>query len=257
MKLVPTEPFGVSVEGIDLSVDLTSSFAEQLKRLLADHGVVALPHQHHLDDRGFVVFLKCLGQLTFTEGEAPVPGAPDLNVVTNVGRSRRPRSVFHTDTSYVKHTPAYTALRIVTVPEAGGDTLFTDQYKAWSTLPSRLQAQLADLKALHRVTGLKAYDLKEIETWHSLVRLHPLSGQPLLFLSTPERCVALSGYPHERGHRILKALYKHSIRENRILRHRWQAGDVVIWDNRCTMHRADHSNVVGDRTLHRGMVLAT
>ena len=85
----------------------------------------------------FLRFLRSFGETVFTVGETPVPGCPDLNVISNVGRTTPPRSTFHTDTSYVRNPPAYTALRAVDVPEQGGQTLFTNQYAAYETLPER------------------------------------------------------------------------------------------------------------------------
>ena len=72
-----------------------------------------------------------------------MPGLADLNVVSNVGRTTPPRSVFHVDTSYVARPPAYTALRAVRIPERGGETLFTDQYRAYETLPGDIRTHLA------------------------------------------------------------------------------------------------------------------
>ena len=89
-----------------------------------------------VDDAGFVAFLEQFGELMFTKGETPVAGFPDLNVISNVGRKTPPRSVFHVDTSYVRQPPAYTALRAVTIPAQGGETLFTNQYRAYETLPT-------------------------------------------------------------------------------------------------------------------------
>ena len=82
-----------------------------------------------------------------------------------------------------------------------------------------------------------------------------MTGEVALFLSTPERCTALSGVDDVTSARAIAALYRHSIRPANLYRHDWRAGDVVLWDGRVTMHRADHDGVAGDRVLHRGMVL--
>lgn len=254
MKTWPLQPFGVEAANMSLADALTEELAATVRGALAKHGVMVFRGQDGLTDDGFVGFLSALGPLTFTEGERAVDGAPSLNLVTNVGRTRPPRSVFHTDTSYVSRPPAYTSLRIVEVPESGGDTLFSDQYRAWASLPSALKARLAGRTVRHRVTGLAREGLSETETRHPLSRQHPISNRRALFLSTPERCTDLSDVPDAVSDRILKTLYRHSTRRGRLYRHRWRQGDVVVWDNRCTMHRADHSDVVGRRTLHRGMV---
>jgi len=246
-------PFGVEVMGLSL-VDVDRRRASNLQSALANHGVIVFRNQE-ITDIDFVNFLEQLGSLTFTQGEKPVEGQPALNVVTNVGRTQKPRSVFHTDTSYISRPPAYTALRTVIQPIAGGETLFCDQYRAYETLPARVKEQLAETKVLHAVTGLVLSDCYEKQAWHPLFQRHPRSDRVALFLSTPERCQELSGWDRVQGQRVIKLLYKHSIRPSRLYRHRWQRGDVLVWDNRCTMHRADHSQVIGNRVLHRGLVL--
>jgi taurine dioxygenase len=248
-------PFGIELSGINIA-SLSDQAIDQLKQQLAHHGFVVL-RQQSVDDADFVGFLKQLGPVTFTVGETPVTHQPLLNVVSNVGRTRSPRSVFHTDTSYWSQPPAFTALRAVTIPAVGGETLFSDQYRAYDTLPRSVKTDLADAKLLHVVSGLALAPGEESQSWHPLFRRHPISDRLALFLSTPERCQAIAGIEAAVGTRIIRLLYRHSIRPHRLYRHQWQPDDIVIWDNRCTMHRADHSQVVGDRVLHRGLVLAT
>jgi taurine dioxygenase len=233
---------------------LSPDQVEDLRARLAEHGVLVAPGQN-LDDHAFVGFLRRLGELTFTKGETPVEGAEDLNVVTNVGRSTPPRSVFHVDTSYVRHPPAYTALRAVTIPAQGGETLFTDQYRAYETLPAEVRERLAGRTLRHVVSGVEPEPGDETEAEHPVFLRHPLSGRTALYLSTPKRCVAVSGLDEADARETIAHLYAHSIREDNVRAHTWSAGDVVIWDNRCVLHRADHSAVAGDRVLHRGMVL--
>ncbi len=117
----------------------TDAEIEHLRHLLAEHGVVVIRGQA-IDDDEFAAFLRRFGQPVFTVGEVPVPDRPELNIVSNLGRRTPPRSVFHVDTSYVRRPPAYTALRAVQVPASGGDTLFTNQYRAYRTLSDDLHA---------------------------------------------------------------------------------------------------------------------
>ena len=93
------------------------------------------------------------------------------------------------------------------------------------------------------------------QSWHPLFLRHPLSGRLALFLSTPKRCQSISGVSPEEAPQIVRLLHQHSIRHYRLYHHRWQPDDIVVWGNHCTMHCADHSHVVGDRVLHRGLVL--
>ena len=245
-------PFGVEIARIQLS-NATDHDIADLKQLLAHNGVVIIRNQL-INDAEFVTFLKRLGSLMFTTGETPVPDQPWLNLVTNVGRDRAPRSVFHTDTSYLAQPPAYTSLKAISLPESGGETLFSNQYVAFDTLPIQVKKRLSDSIVLHVASGVTLDNDQESQAWHPLFQRHPISGKIALFLSTPERCQVIQGFNLEQSSRIIRLLYRHSIRTHRLYRHQWQSGDIVIWDDRCTMHRADHSEVIGDRILHRGLV---
>ncbi len=251
LHLDPLVSIGIELTGLDLNTIGDESIAE-LKYLLAHKGVVVVREQS-LSDTEFVGLLGRLGSLAFTAGEQPVAEQQWLNLVSNVGRKSPPRSVFHTDTSYIANPPAYTALKAVTLPQYGGETLFSNQYLAFDTLPISLKQRLAAATVLHVASGIEPAN-GETQFWHPLFRQHPISGKTALFLSTPERCQRISGLDLTQSQRAIRLLYQHSIRPHRLYRHHWQPGDIVIWDNRCTMHRADHSQVVGDRVLHRGLV---
>ena len=207
-----------------------------------------------IDDDSFVQFLRSFGELVFTTGETPVAGFPDLNVVSNVGRQTPPRSTFHVDTSYVRVPPAYTALRAIEVPERGGHTLFSNQYRAYDLLPDDLQRDLAERSIRHVVTGVELGDDDETSAVHPVVRRHPVTGRRGLYLSAPARCASVSGLPPEKGRALVGCLVEHCTQPDNVMRHAWAPGDVVMWDNRCVMHKADHTGVVGRRVLHRGMV---
>ncbi|MFM2305127.1 MAG: hypothetical protein RLZZ135_2540 [Cyanobacteriota bacterium] len=246
-------PFGMEANQIKIT-EINDKDLVFLKHIIANNGLLVFRKQA-VSDADFVAFLSRLGLMTFTVGEAPVLHQPELNVVSNIGRDRPPRSIFHTDTSYVARPPAFTALRALTIPASGGATLFSDQYHAYETLPTAVKEQLADARLLHVMSGLTLNEHQNNQSWHPLFLRHPLSDRLALFLSTPERCQAISGMAIDQAQRIVRLLYQHSIRHYRLYRHRWQLGDIAIWDNRCTMHRADHSQVIGDRVLHRGLVL--
>ena len=244
----------VGAEVTDLHVGhLSPDQIPALRGLLAEHGVVVLPGQD-VDDPAFLAFLRQFGELAFAKGETPVPGFPDLNVISNVGRPEPPRSTFHVDTSYLRRPPAYTALRAVTIPAQGGETLFTNQYRAFDTLPAQVVDRLRGKKITHVVTGLELSDEDETAADHPVFRRHPISGRTALYMSTPQRCSAISGMGSAEASEMVAYLFEHSTAPNNIYRHTWSSGDVVMWDNGCVLHRGDHSGVVGDRVMHRGMV---
>lgn len=247
-------PVGVRVTGLDLTepASLTDADVTRLVELLAAHGVVVLPDQP-VDDQAFEAFLRRFGDPVFTQGETPVPGHPNLNVITNEGRTTPPRSTFHVDTSYVAAPPAYTALRTVTVPQQGGQTLFSNQYRALETLPEELRADLGTREITHVVTGVELGPNDESSAVHPVVRRHPVSGRESLYLSTPARCAHVSGLDDAAAAELVGLLHEHSTTEDNTYRHAWTQGDVVMWDNGCVLHKADHSGVVGTRVMHRGM----
>ena len=252
MEHVAMEPIGAEVTGLGLS-ELDAGQVDELKALLADHGVLVFGGQD-VDDAAFVAFLERFGALTFTKGETAVAGFPDLNVVSNVGRTTPPRSTFHVDTSYVRHPPAYTALRAVEIPAVGGETLFTNQYRALETLPLEVSAKLQGRTIRHVMTGLDLDDEDETAAEHPILRPHPITGRTALYLSTPKRCAAVSGLAPAEAEELIALLFAHSTTEENTYRHAWSPGDVVMWDNACVLHRGDHAEVLGDRVMHRGMV---
>ncbi len=252
MNITVLDPVGAEVTDLDPGEPDPGTVAH-LRRLLAEHGVLIMPGQS-IDDDGFLGFLGAFGELAFTKGEVSAPGYPDLNVVSNVGRTTPPRSTFHVDTSYVRCPPAYTALRAVEIPAEGGETLFTNQYRAYETLPRDIHDALQGRTVTHVVTALPLSEDDETSAEHPVFRPHPLSGRTALYLSTPSRCAAIRGLSDAEAKETVAFLFEHSTREENILRHRWSPGDVVMWDNGCVLHRADHAHVVGDRVMHRGMV---
>jgi taurine dioxygenase len=255
MDVETLDPVGARVTGARLP-EIGPDEVETLRRLLADHGVLVLPGQDDVGDEDFVAFLRRFGPMAFTKGESSAPGFPDLNVVSNVGRTTPPRSTWHVDTSYVREPPAYTALRGVQIPAQGGETLFSNQHRAAETLDPDLRDALEDRSIKHVVTGVQLDDGDEAEAWHPILRPHPLTGRVGLYLTTPARCAAVTGMTDEEAGRTVERLFEHSTHPDNVLAHSWSPGDVVMWDNACVLHRADHSAVTGDRVMHRGMVAA-
>ncbi len=254
MKTDVLDPIGVTLTGGQVADEPTAQVS-MLRDLLAEHGVAVLPGQV-LDDATFLAFLRGFGDLAFTAGETPLDGFPDLNVISNVGRWRTdspPTSSFHVDTSYVSTPPAYTALRAVTVPAQGGATQFTNQYAAAATLPEDLRRRVEGRTITHVVTGV-ADAGGETAAEHLILRPHPVTGRESLYLTTPARCAAVSGLDQADADDLVARLFAHSTRPDNTYVHAWAPQDLVIWDNACVLHRADHAGVVGDRVMHRGMV---
>ena len=215
----------------------------------AQHGVVQIMSPPKTPD-AFLNFLASLGPLMFTEGEIPVTGHPLLNVVTNANRKTKPKSTFHSDTSYISSPPSNSALMAIEVPKAGGATLFSDQYAALDSLDHDLRTLLQGAEVLHTATGVQ----KVQSEWHPLVRYNPQSGRKALFLTSIARCKRLRLADGTDRTDLLQGLYDKSLTNTPHIKHDWSLGDVLLWDNRSTMHAADHSDVQGTRTLFRGLI---
>ena len=245
-------PLGAVVTGLRADA-LDELEVHQLRVLLAQRGVVVLPGQY-IDDGAFLRFLRSFGETVFTTGETPVPGFPG----PQPGQQRGPHPAAPLDVSH-RHQlrakpPAYTTLRAVEVPGRGGHTLFTDQYAAYETLPPDLRHRLDGRSITHVVTGLDLDAAQETQAVHPIFQVHPLSGRTALYLSAPQRCAAITGMSARQAAATVSWLFRHSTHDANVYRHAWSQGDVVMWDNRCVLHRADHAGVVGDRVMHRGMV---
>jgi taurine dioxygenase len=253
MRITILDPIGAEVSDFAVS-GVSGETVAQLSDLLAYQGVLVMRGQT-ADDQRFVEFLQSFGELAFTKGETPVPDHPDLNLVSNEGRVTPPRSTFHVDTSYIRRPPTYTALRAVKLPPQGGETLFTNQYRAYTTLPDDVRDALAGRTITHTATGVQLDGGDERSAEHPVFARHPITGRTALYISTPSRCTAISGMTDAAAKEMIAVLFTHSTRYDNVYRHSWTSGDIVMWDNRCVLHRADHARVVGDRVMHRGMVV--
>ncbi len=202
--------------------------------------------------------MATIGPLTFTPGEAPHPEHPHTFVVTNRGRTTRPRSVLHSDTSYVERPPSYTALAAVEIPEAGGATVFVDQFEALATAPASLRAALAGVEFLHVASRVPDPSAAGDGAWHPVLRRHPVTGRVALYVSARERLVAArrDGEPldEHQAMELIDAAHEQARVGAPVTRHVWRPGDLLLTDNRSALHAAVHDDVVGIRTLHRVMV---
>lgn len=253
MTVFPLEPCCCRISADGTRTLLSGGDLTPLRSALAHYGAAVLT-AGTVDDGAFVALLRRLGRLIFTAGETPVPGAPDLNVVTNAGRTTPPRSVFHTDSSYFARPPAFTALRPVRLPDRGGATAIADQATAFAGLPEAERRCLRRFRVRHTVTGVDPGPGEERSAVHPLVRRHPVGGRESLYLTTPARMELVAPVGDVPPTGLLDDLYAWATDEAYIYRHRWAPGDLLIWDNRLTLHRGEHAGVVGERRFHRGMV---
>ncbi len=214
-------------------------------------------------------------QITFTENFGPVEphplrtrdsvaGFPQVLILQNrPGQPGAPNDYWHSDISHAAAPPAATVLHALVIPEGHSDTMFCNMVRAYETLSLGLKGTINNLRALHsgRATykrSLGKNDARRIDPAevkppqvHPVVRTHPESGKRALFVS-PHFTIGLENMTAEESAPILSVLYEAAIRPENIYRHRWRPGDVVIWDNRSTMHYAvlDYTEDM-PRKMHR------
>jgi taurine dioxygenase len=232
---------GAELCGVDLSYDLDSATIEEIRSALLQHLVLIFRDQD-LSPAQQAAFARRFGVLqrhSHVRGLAEQPEIIEIRKepehVQNFG------GVWHSDNSYLPCPPLGAILHAIEIPDAGGDTVWADQYAAYSALPEEMKRQIASLVAVHSpapafgVMQRLDHDPDEIE--HPLVRTHPETNRKALFHSGP--CtIGLKDWPTADSTPLLKHLISHATQEQFTYRHRWRKGDVVFWDNRCTMHIA-------------------
>jgi taurine dioxygenase len=267
---------GAQVHGVDLRALDEETFAA-IHRAWLEHQVLLIRDQT-LADEDLVSFSRRFGDLD----EAPVQetgrrfveGMPEIYVVSNVVQDGAPigslgsgEAVWHTDMSYLADPPKASALYALEVPAEGGDTSFCSMYAAWEELPRSLQRRIEGLRVKHDGTyNSGGYVRQGVTptgdprtspgTLHSLVRVHPETGRRALYLGR-RRNAYIEGLSLDDSNALLDEIWASATRDPLTWRHRWKAGDLVLWDNRCTMHRRDAFDPAARRVMHRTQIRET
>ena len=181
------------------------------------------------------------------------------------GRVYIPGEGYHTDHSNDIEPPKATALYAVKLPKSGGDTQFVNMYEAYDALPEDIKNRIEGLQARHvyqskyseRKLPRIAEERRKIafeSVIHPIVRTHPGTGRKAIYIN-PIRIEAIIGMSEQEALVLLDELLEHATQEKFQYRHKWKAGDVVIWDNRCLMHKANGDYPVSEvRYLYRVML---
>ena len=243
---------GVSITGVSIP-ELNDSSVEAVRQLISKHCVAVFPNQH-IRPREQVAFLSRLGPVIVTPGVEPHPEFENVNVVANRGDPDKPFSGgFHTDTCFVENPPSFTSLSAIEVPEHGGDTIFCNQYLAYDALSDVMKRWLKGLRLKHVASGLDRPEAVPDPVWHPAVRTNPVTGRKALYVTYSSRCIEAEGMTKVEGETLIALLYQNSLMPHAMYRHRWNVGDFVIWDNRCTLHVAVYDHGEQPRTLYRVM----
>jgi taurine dioxygenase len=278
-------PVGVQIEGVDLCGDLDDETFKEIEALYNANSVVLIRGQK-LSPEQHVRFSRRFGGLEIhVLKQYLLPNHPEILVVSNVtdengdliGLADAGRvCVWHTDMSYLEKPSRGSMLYAVEVPQkdgrALGDTLFADTAAAYDALDEATKRELQGLKAIHRMT--KGYELEKKRSQggvaysrdqrrqnpdraHPIVRTHPATGRKCIYLNKLV-VVGIEGMPGAQSEPLLEQLYAHCAQPRFVYRHRWQVGDLVMWDNCSAQHLAVIDYVLPlRRVMHRTTLTGT
>jgi taurine dioxygenase len=278
MRVIPSgAALGAEIQNVELK-SLNDEDFQAIHRAWLGH-LVILFRQQQLALEDLVRFSRRFGELDWAPvqetGRRFVEGHPEIYVVSNVIENGVPigslgagEAVWHTDMSYLENPPKASMLYALEIPPQGGDTHFCNMYRAFESLPDGLKHRAAGLALKHDGTynsggyvrqGLDATDdpVSSSGVYHPLVAAHPETGRRALYLGR-RRNAYIGGLPLAESEALLDELWSYATRADiawhNQWRHQWQPGDVVLWDNRCTMHRRDAFDPNSRRILYRTQI---
>lgn len=272
---------GADVHGVDLSRPIDDVQFRSIVEAWAEHLVLRFPGQR-IDDHMLMRFSARFGELdrvpiASAAVERGDSGVPDdvrewVAVISSLVKDGKPvgglgnyELVWHTDMSYNPLPPRASLLYALEVPPAGGDTGFLNMYAAYDTLPPDLKRAIEDRTCIHDSSRNSAGELRRgfQQTFdvrltpgavHPLVRLHPVTGRKALFLGRRPGAY-IHGLSINESEALLDALWAHATQECFAWYQKWRTGDLVLWDNRCVMHRRDGFDEGLRRLMHRTQIV--
>src|ERR1700675_890711 len=270
MEVVPSgKSLGAEIRGVDLR-QIDDRYFAAIHQAWLDHSVVLVRGQQ-LSDEDLIGFSRRFGDLDWAPiqetGRRFVEGHPEIYVVSNVIVNGEPigslgagEATWHTDMSYLQDPPKASILYALEVPPSGGNTYFNSMYRAYEFLPAAVKKRIEGKKLKHDGTynsggylrqGNTAIDdpVTSPGTFHPLVCTHPETRRRVLYLGR-RRNAYIEGLSLHESESLLDELWMYANREELEWYNEWRAGDLVLWDNRCTMHRRDPFETTSRRVMH-------
>ncbi len=265
------ESLGAEVTGIDLREPVGPADLDALNQALYAHTVICIRDQHLSPDE-FMRAGALFGTLETQVNKHLTLGlAPEIGVVSSEaadvhgdGKRLPQGTAWHTDHSFVARPPNATILYAVALPDHGGNTSFCDMRAAYASLPAATKNRIDGLRARHVYESSRTpkpmfkRSAEEIaatpDVVHPLVRTYPPTGEKALYLSTT-RLEQIEGMAHTESDALIDELMAHATQPRFEYHHVWRMGDMVVWDNRCSMHHANDDYPRGQkRLLHRLLI---
>jgi taurine dioxygenase len=268
--IAPLTPHtGGEVRGLDLTQPIDAETRAALNGAFAQYHVLVVREQKY-EPPDFLRAVQLWGELQpHDKKDQHIPDFPDVSYVTNeefLGTKRLiPGETFHTDHSNHPAPPKATILYPVSLPSHGGDTQYINMHLAYDDLPDAMKRRIDGLKAVHvylskySPRALKPLNGESLEALpppgiHPLVRVHPENGRKALFLN-PVRIEGIVGMADGEALQLVAELMTHATQPQYEYRHQWRYGDMVLWDNRSVMHKANPDYDMNERRfLYRLML---
>jgi len=266
-----TDTMAAEVIGLDLKEPMDAPTREAIYQAFLDNQILVFRDQD-LSKEQQVAFTEQFGTLerhTLTNRGAS--DSPFVHIVTNLGADGKPTGVlkstrWHSDKSFRPAPSMATILHARVLPPNGGDTVFANMYAAYEALGAPKKAELDQVRVVHswelsRENIGRTLSKAEIDdappSTHPLARVHPDTGRRALFMGM--HASHFEGGSIEEGRARIEALEEHATQEAFLYRHNWRQGDLLMWDNRCLLHRADPNFEVAHhpRVMHRTCLRGT
>jgi taurine dioxygenase len=283
MNITPSgHTLGASLEGLDLSGELTDTDMKAIFDAIARFGVVSFPGQR-LEAHDLKAFAERFGTLEINVANAyQEPGLPQVMILSNIQRDGKPIGLgdagqdWHTDMSYSRNVAFANVLYALQIPRRDGKplgaTMFSDMAAAYDALPDDVKAKIDGRSATHDFA--KFWDMMRNERGstrppltdaqraakppvsHPMVLVHPLSGRRILY-ANPGYAMHVDGMDRDESDRLLATLFEHQVQERFVYTFQWNEGDVLMWDNLRTIHKArDDYGPTEHRLIKRCQVMA-
>jgi taurine dioxygenase len=261
---------GAEVVGIDLTRGVSAETRAALNAAFVEHAVLVVREQAltPLQMRAAVELFGTVFRQHNTR--FALPDCPEIHYISNQdrfpdGTRYIPGEGWHTDHSNDTRPPKATVLHAVTLPDRGGDTQYANMAAAYAALPAAMRERIAGLMAIHvyqsshsarKLMGLPETAKERVPNavLHPVVRTHPENGRRSIYIN-PIRIEGIVGIDHREALPLLDELLAFATREAFQYRHEWRPGDLVLWDNRCLLHKANGDyDMAQTRYLYRVML---